>query len=303
MKKAIIFSQIFLTLILCGCTQSDEIGNNDIIVSFFADFNENTLFEVSAEIPNLQKKGESWIETAYGSSIKNAYSNLMNKLKNPPYSGHSKILILGDGLCTNGLFETVQYFSDINVISPNINLVFTEDSLSDFEPLSVYNMTKENSFPTTPLYTLFLPKNETAVIPVISSKDKSPQKIGGVITKNLNFKYYISEEEYNIYSLLTNKPTDSFYKNHELLKSKSKISTKDGILSVELIIILKNADKDEQKELKSTVFSEILSFTEMLKKENLTTLLEKDGFDTAEIKIEVKASDTGKIKDERQKRS
>ena len=94
MKKLLITMQIFFVFILCGCAKFDELGNNNIITAFYVDFNEQTLFEVTAEIKDFTEANRTYTETAFGETVNSAYSNLMKNMKKTPYAGHSGVLVL-----------------------------------------------------------------------------------------------------------------------------------------------------------------------------------------------------------------
>lgn len=296
MKKLFIIITIIL---LSGCTKANEVGENDIITAFFADYTEENFFEVSAEILDFKKSDnqKAHIKTAFGTTIQSAYANLMKNMENSPYLGHTGVLVLGDGLCLNGLKETVEFFSDINSISPNINVMLTEDSFSDFEPTLIFESAKKKILPSVPIYTLFIPSDSMNVIPVIKSEEGKPKKSGGVISDSLNFKHYIDEDLYTSYSLITNKFEDSFYKSFEILNSKCKVKNEDGTLKISLNLTLKNLINNENEKIKSDTISDLSEFLEEIKKNNLEEVLKKGDFQKSEIEVKIKVPDTGKLKE------
>ena len=296
MKKLFI---IITILLLSGCSKANELGENDIITAFYADYSEETLFEVSAEILDFKETSntKAHIETAYGKSIQSAYANLINNMKNPPYQGHTGVLILGDGICLNGLREAIEFFSDMNSISPNINVMLTEDSFSDFEPLSIFEATKAKAIPAIPVYTLFMPSDSLSVIPVIRANEGSPEKSGGIISDNLNFKCYINENLYTSYALITNKFEDSFFKSFEVLNTRCKTKNKNETLKINLNLTLKNLSKTENEKIKADILKDISEFLEEIKKNSSYDVLKKGNFKKAEVEINITVPDTGKLKE------
>ena len=283
---------------LCGCAKADELGKNDIITAFYVNHSEFTFFEVSAEILDFESNNKTRTETAFGETVEAAYANLMKNMKNVPYAGHAGVLVLGDGLCLEGLKETISFFSDINIISPNINLMLTEDSFMVFNPHSIYEASKSEALPAVPLYTLFIPENRMTVIPVIKSTDGEPEKAGGIIAENLEFKYYADEKSCTIYRLLTNNFNDRYFNSNEILKSKCKIKNNNGTLKIRLELTLKNLTKKENENISSRISEEIKKFTDELKKHNLCSVLKNGDFNTCTIEIKITVPDTGKLKEE-----
>ena len=194
MRKKLIIAGLFCVLFLCGCKSKTELGKDDIMVVFYADYNENS-YEISAEILDFQNDEGSFIKTAYGSSFEIAYENLVKSLKKPPYTGHAGALIIGDGLCENSLYETINFFSGVSLISPNIAVMLTEDDIRDFKPNSIYDKIKNETLEKLPLYTLFLPENKISSIPVISAVENEPQNTGNAVFEDFIFKYYVSDKK------------------------------------------------------------------------------------------------------------
>lgn len=301
MKKLLITMQIFFIFILCGCAKSDELGNNNIITAFYVDFNEQTLFEVTAEITDFTESNRTYTETAFGETVNSAYSNLMKNMKKTPYAGHSGVLVLGDGLCRIGLSETIKFFSDINIISPNINVMMTEDAFSDFIPCAIYDASKNEMLSVVPLYTLFMPENSTTVIPVIKCTDGQPEKSGGIITQNLEFKHYEDEKSCLIYRLLTNSFKDVYFNSNEILSSKCKIKNYDGTLKVQMKTEIKNLSDKSTEKTETELKEDIKTFIDDIKKHNLCNVLKNGDFNNVDINIKITVPDTGKLKDEEKK--
>lgn len=295
MKKIFLTAGLLCIVFLNGCKSVTELGKNDIITSFYIDLNEN-LYEISAEILNFENEENSSLKTAYGESLALAYKNLIKSLEKPPYIGHAGTLIIGDGLCENSLYETINFFSDINMISPNINVMLTEDSFTDFKPNSIYDGVKNKTLTQLPLYTLFLPENETVFIPVISAFENEPQNTGGAIFKDFIYKYYISEEESVIYKLLTNNFQNDYYNSNELLKSKCKMKNKDGNLEIKLKLEIKNLTEKKNDLISEEIKNDTEDFIKKIKENNLCDLLKKGDFNSFETFIDITVPDMGKLK-------
>jgi len=300
MKKILILIHLLLIIPLCGCERENELGNDDIITAFYVNL-ENSVYEISAEILDFENEKNAVLKTAHGETLQLAYANLMKSLKKSPYPGHAGSLIFGSEICVSGLKEAVSFFSDINIISPNISLMLTEDSFSDFKPLSIYDATKKEALMPLPLYTLFIPENKTAFIPVISCIEGEPENTGGIIAEDFIFRYYIDEKSSDIYRLLTNSFKKDFYGSNEILKSKCKLKNKNNLIKAEVNLEIKNLTQKDSRKIASELSDEISDFAETLKENGLCSLLKKGEFQNVQTDIKITVPDMGKLKKQEEK--
>lgn len=293
MKKILLIFPLSAVLLFCGCGSENELGNNDIITVFYADFN-NEIYEITAETTNFKEKGnpEKTLQTAYGKNLTDAYLQLLDKMFLTPYLGHTTSLIIGDGLCRSKMMkETLLFFADINIISPDISVFLTEDSISDFEAGKIYDAVKNETLPHSSLYTFFLPKSVTSIIPVISSVEGLPQGTGGAVTENMEFKYYLTEEEYSLFRILKNDFNEKYYKSCEIISSKGSTKVKGETLEINLKAEIKNMTDKNQFE------KDIYNLSKKAEDNNFKELFSEKHWDNAEIKADITTAYTGKIKD------
>ena len=295
MKKFLVMLPLFLVLFLCGCKGRNELGNNGIVTVFFVDFGENQ-FEITAETADFtkDKKEKKILFTSKGETLNKAYSLLEESMTSTPYEGHTAAIILGDELCKNlKIKDTIGFFADMNILSPNISIFLTEDSPSDFKEGTIYSAVKKEMLSKAPLYTFFLSENEISLIPVISCIDGLPESTGAAICENLNFKYYLTEDEYRLYRLLTDKLNKKYYKSFEIISSKGKISVNNNTLNIKLQTKTKNPiDEILLKE-------DIYRLIEKSSQNGFKALFSKNEWDNTEISVTTLIANTGKIKNRR----
>lgn len=295
MKRLFLFllAFLFLPFSLCGCKKSEELGKVEISTLFFVD-KKDSLFSVTAELLDLEEDG-STLKTANGKTLSEAYFSLCERLEKPLYTGHTKALVLKEGLCEEGILKAAEFFSSLSSISPNIKILMTESSPEDFSPLSIYDAVKNDAVESIPLYSLFIPENETTAIPVALSKEKKPESDGAAIIRNFEFKHYIDKNAYETLRLLTNEKLGSFSEK-EIAKSKCVLKNENGSLEIKINLKLKGQREKPRSETASELEKAIENLIKELTDENLSEVLKKGKFKKSTCNIKISDSHTGRTK-------
>lgn len=295
MKRLFLFllAFLFLPFSLCGCKKSEELGKVEISTVFFVD-KKDSLFSVTAELLELEE-GSATLKIANGKTLSEAYFSLCDKLEKPLYTGHTKAIVLKEGLCEEGISETAEFFSSLSSISPVIKILMIESSPEDFSPLSIYEAVKNEAVEVIPLYSLFIPENKTTAIPVALSKEKKPESNGAAIIRNFEFKHYIDKNAYEVLRLLTNEKITSFASN-EIAKSKCTLKNENESLEIKVNLKLKGQREKPRSETASELERAIENLIKELTDENLSEVLKKGKFKKSTCDIKISDSHTGRMK-------
>lgn len=295
MKRLFLFllALLFLTFSLCGCKKSEELGKVEISTVFFVN-KKDSIFSITAELLDLEEDG-STLKNANGKTLSEAYFSLCERLEKPLYTGHTKALVLKEGLCEEGILKAAEFFSSLSSISPGIKILMTESSPEDFSPLSIYEAVKNEAVESIPLYSLFIPENETTAIPVALSKEKKPESNGAAIIRNFEFKHYIDKNAYETLRLLTNEKITLFASN-EIAKSKCTLKNENESLEINVNLKFKGQSKKTQPETASELKKAIENLIKELTDENLSEVLKKGKFQKSTCDIKISDSHTGRTK-------
>lgn len=285
MKKSALIVFLVFCVMLSGCKNQSELGNSEVVTVFFVE-NRNELFEIAAYTAEYGDNGGE-LHKAYGKSVSTAYSSLMSGFLREPYLGHAGAIVLGGGLCADGLSETLSFFADLPEISPNISVFMSEDSPESFENGNIYDSVRHGYLPSVRLYTLFLPHNKTAVIPVISEINKTAEKSGAGVCEDMEFKFYLTESEYEIYRLLSNTLTDSYFDGLEVINTNCRTKNDGGNLKICAEIQVENSSGGDLSDISEKLTDEINGLTKKAKENNFKEIFSDGKWNTAEADVKV----------------
>ena len=134
--KRIIFLLVIIVL-FTGCYDYHELNNMNIVNSIAIDY-DNDYYTVYFEVIKSTKKDdfneyEKDILKGQDKNIAKAFKNAIDSSEKEVYLKQSRLLILSDELCKNGINNVISYLLNDNTLSNNYFLVITNDIMKIFD--------------------------------------------------------------------------------------------------------------------------------------------------------------------------
>ncbi len=213
MKRVRLFAVAAVILLLCGCSDYNELNMQELVKSAGVDFEDG---EVSVCIVcDGQEKNERMIKTASGESFFEAVRQMSGRTDKKLYWGHIETLVLGEGALSETLSETLDALlraQDVylDIVPIAVKGATAEEilSLKDTSALEAF-ANEENSrrFRSYPLWELLRAKEAFGVyiIPTVEKTEEEIIMSGGAVLSDKGLLGYLSGEELLFQSLLAHK--------------------------------------------------------------------------------------------------
>lgn len=299
MKKAVlVFIFLFTLLFLCSCNKNDELGKNSIVTTVYADFNNRkyTFWAETTSFISEEEKEGTVLYTAEGISPNEAWLKLKSEFPDTPYFGHLKAIVLGEGFFYENTEQLLKFFLSENTLSPNSAIYITKEKPQDFKIQSIGKMSANKALPVIELYTFFSPANYCTDIPILEIKDKQPLCRSTAVIENFSYKDILSDNYFDIYSIIKNRNYIKFYRSFEIKASSSHIKTKNKTLHLGLKINMQTVIPSSENEIKSLIKKDVNTLMLHLENKKLTHILTNESFRKYSEDIKVLTEESSKIR-------
>ena len=296
-KTALSFIFLLSILFLCSCNKNDELGKNSIVTTVYADFN-NRKYTFWAETTSFlsEEKEDAVLYTAEGITPDEAWLKLKSEFPDTPYFGHLKAIVLGEGFFRESTKPLLKFLLSENSLSPNAAIYITNKKPQDFSIQSIGKMSANKSLPVIELYTFFSPSSYCSDIPILEIKDKQPLCRSTAVIENFSYKYTLSDNYFDIYSIIKNRNYIKFYHSFEIKESSSHIKTKNKKLHLGLKINFGTFVSSSDYEIKNLIKKDIKALISHLVDNKLSYILTNETFEGYTEDIKILTEESSKIR-------
>ncbi len=277
MKKILISLLLFFSLFLSGCSdRTDELGKNSIVTTIYTDYKNNhyTFYAENLSFSSYSNEKEENSSLIYSQGVTpfEAWENLKRNFSQAPYFGHTRAVVMGDGILKKGCKEILYFLMNESSLPTNASVFFTSKDPKSFKAFALSEAIGNKTIPIQSSYLAFYPENAIFDIPFLEEKSGHIICDSAIILNNFNYDFTVSNKDFHTFALLKNRNYDKIYDTFEITFSKAKI--KDN--NINLLLSLNFVSPYTEDFAKKQIEKNICDFINTLSKENKLYILSKN---------------------------